>query len=306
MQNHRMMGIKMRNLVFLTALFSLFGCFQNYSAPKKVKQNSILSLEIQGIITGGVSQDFMKHIRRYMKNPMIKGLLVRVDSPGGTVGASQEINETIKEVRNLYKKPVVVSAGDVMASGGVYSAVSADQIIVNKGSLLGSIGALMVFENMSELIRWAKMDVYSIKAGEFKDSGSPWREMSLREREVFESLMDNVLDQFKSAIVEGRGLDPKVVEEFADGRIFTGEYAVRIGLADKTGFFNEAVKIIGELTGLGSSPMLFSPAKDKGLFKYLGDLDSKAFVPLSFERFLTFYHLVGKPLYIMPSYLSAR
>lgn len=296
----------MKGLFFLILFFLLPGCFQNYSAPKKVKKDSILSLEIQGIISGSVSQEFMKHTRRYMKNPMIKGLLVRIDSPGGTVGASQEINEAIKEVRNLYKKPVVVSAGDVMASGGIYSAVSADQIIVNKGSLLGSIGALMVFKNVSDLARWAKMDIYSIKAGEFKDSGSPFREMTLREREIFESLMENVLEQFKSAIVEGRGLDPKVVEEFADGRMFTGEYAVQVGLADKTGFFNEAVKVIGELTGLGSSPELFSPAKDKGLFKYFGDLDSKAIIPPSLEQFLTFYHLSGKPLYIMPSYLSVR
>ncbi|MCY4513191.1 MAG: signal peptide peptidase SppA [Bdellovibrionales bacterium] len=296
----------MKHLIFFTVFLSLFGCFQNYSAPKKVKKDSILSLEVQGIITSSVSQEFMEQIRRYMKNPMIKGLLVRIDSPGGTVGASQEINEAIKEVRDLYKKPVVVSAGDIMASGGIYSAVSADQIIVNKGSLLGSIGALMVFKNVSELIRWAKMDIYSIKAGEFKDSGSPFREMTLREREIFENLMEDVLEQFKSAIVEGRGLDPKVVEAFTDGRVFTGEYAVQIGLADKTGFFNEAIKVIGELTGLGSAPELFSPSKDKGLFKYLGDLDSKAVIPSSFERFLSFYRLSGKPLYIMPSYLSVR
>ena len=297
----------MKSLLFLIGVLFLFsGCFQNYSAPKKVKQDSVLSLEIQGIITGGVSQEFMKHIRQYMNQPMIKGLIVRIDSPGGTVGASQEINETIKEVRDLYKKPVVVSAGDIMASGGIYSAVSADQIIVNKGSLLGSIGALMVFKNVSELVRWAKMDIYSIRAGEFKDSGSPFREMTLREREIFENLMENVLEQFKLAIVEGRGLDPKVVEGFSDGRVFTGEDAVRIGLADKLGFFNEAVKIIGELTGLGTSPELFSPAKEGVLFKYLGDLDSRAFISSTIEKFLTFHHLTGKPLYIMPSYLGPR
>lgn len=297
----------MRNLLFpIGVLFLFSGCFQNYSAPKKVKKDSVLSFEIQGIITGGVSQEFMKHIRRYMNEPMIKGLIVRIDSPGGTVGASQEINETIKEVRDLYKKPVVVSAGDIMASGGIYSAVSADQIIVNRGSLLGSIGALMVFKNVSELVRWAKMDIYSIRAGEFKDSGSPFREMTLREREIFENLMENVLEQFKLAIVEGRGLDPKAVEEFSDGRIFTGEDAVRIGLADKTGFFNEAVKVIGELTGLGSSPELFSPAKEGVLFKYLGDLDSGSFISSTLEKFLSFYHLTGKPLYIMPSYLGPK
>ena len=294
----------MRFLFLLSAVFFLSGCFQNYSAPKKVKKDSVLFLEIQGIITGEMSQEFMKHVRRYMNRPLIKGLLVRVDSPGGTVGASQEINETIKQVRELYKKPVVVSGGDVMASGGIYSAVSADQIIVSKGSLLGSIGALMVFKNVSELARWAKMDIYSIKAGEFKDSGSPFRKMTLREREIFESLMESVLEQFKSAIVEGRGLDPKAVERFADGRVFTGEEAVRLGLADKTGFFNSAVKIIGELTGLGAQPKLFSPSKEGILFKYLGDMESRSFVPSVFKGFPAFYRLTGRPLYIVPSYLT--
>ena len=287
-------------------LFFLPACFQNYGDPKKVKKDSVLSLEIQGVITGRVSQDFMKHIRRYMKNKMIKGLLLRVDSPGGAVGASQEINGTIKEIKTVYKKPVVVSAGDIMASGGVYSVLTADKIIVNKGSLVGSIGALMRFQNMSELIRWAKADIYYIKSGEFKDSGNPFREMTLREREIYENLMDGVLDQFKSAIVEGRGLSAKDVEKFADGRVFTGEEAVRIGLADKTGSFNEAVKIIGRLTGLGSSPELFSPAKDTVLSKYFGDIGSASFPFFSvLERFFGFYQLSGKPLYMSPSHFGA-
>ena len=169
------------NIILLTLVSCfLLGCVPNYTALKKVSKNSILSLDITGPITSFTSQAFIKKVRKYMKNDKIKGLLLRIDSPGGTVAASQEINDTLKEIRNVYKKPVVVSAGDVMASGGVYSAMSADQIIVNKGSLLGSIGVVMIFKNISELIRWAKMDVYYVKAGEFKDSGSPFREMTFK------------------------------------------------------------------------------------------------------------------------------
>ena len=292
--------------IFIYLIFSL-GCFQGYKQSQKVSKDSILFLEIKGIITSEVSQTFMRQVRKYMSKEKVKGLLLRMDSPGGTVGASQEINSTLKEIRSFYKKPVVVSAGDTMASGGIYSAMSADQIVVNRGSLLGSIGVLMMFKNAIELIRWAKMDIYYIKAGEFKDSGSPFRQMTLRERELFENLMDRILEQFRDAIVEGRGLDPKVVDSFADGRIFTGEQAVEMGLADKIGTLNEAVKLIGSLTGLGSDPVLFKPVKQSPFSRYFGlsDADSKTSVSDAFKKIFNFYQLSGKPLYIMPSYIGS-
>ncbi|MDE0091886.1 MAG: signal peptide peptidase SppA, partial [Oligoflexia bacterium] len=253
----------LKKLVFYSILCSsLTACLdlnQIQQKERAVKENAILLLRIEGLITSELSEKFMEDVRKYAGKDKIKGVLIRVNSPGGTVGASQEVNSTILEIKTLYKKPVYVSGGDLVASGAVYSIVSADKIFVSHGTLFGSIGVLMQFSNMSELIRWAKMDIYNLKAGEFKDSGSPYRQMTLRERELFEELMDDTLDQFKSSIAEGRSMEPKEVEEFADGRIFSGASALEFGLVDNLGTFNQAIREIGEKTGLGSDPHLFDP-----------------------------------------------
>ena len=165
----------------------------------------------------------------------------------------------------------------------------------------------MEFHNYSELIRWAKMDIYHLKAGEFKDSGSPYRQMTLRERELFESLMENTLDQFKQAIVNGRKLDPKAVEIFSDGRIFSGKEAFELGLVDSIGSFNQAIRAIGEETGLGSDPHLFDPGAKTTYEKFFENFSGKS---LLFEKFFSIFNkfekLSGQPLYILPSYVSPQ
>ena len=241
--------MKFYYLLFVTCLTGCFqGGYQESEKLIKVKKDSILCLSLKGVIAEEIAQDFMKKVRNYAGNEKIKGVLIRMDSPGGSVGASQEINAAIKSIRSFYKKPVVVSAGDLMASGGVLSVMSADQIFVNPGTLFGSIGVIGEFANFEELMRFAKVDIYHIKSGEFKDSGSSFRKMTLRERELFENMMDTIHKQFKQAIIEGRGLKPDSVENISDGRIFTGAEAVEMGLADKLGNYNEAVKSIGKLS----------------------------------------------------------
>ncbi len=288
--------------------FSFTSCFKFYDTKKRVKTKSILSLEIRGIITSATSESFMKNVREYAGKESIKGVLIRVNSPGGTVGASQEINATVKEIKDYYKKPVIVSGGDIVASGGVYSIMSADQILISPGTLFGSVGVLMQFQNLSELARWAKMEIYALKAGEFKDSGNPFREMTLRERELFENTLDTVLDQFKDTIIKGRNLDEKIVERIADGRIITGEEALELGLVDGIGSFNEAVKVIGKLSGLGSEPVLFSPLNEGFLSKYLGNssVSSQSLLQKLINKFVTLNSISGQPLYILPSYLSPQ
>ena len=290
--------------VFLTACFNFD---QIQQKKKSIKDNSILLLNIKGAITSELSEDFMKYVREYSGKEKIKGVLIRINSPGGTVGASQEINSAIREVKEFYKKPVFVSGGDLVASGAVYSIMSADKIFINEGTLFGSIGVLMEFHNYSELIRWAKMDVYQLKAGEFKDSGSPYRKMTLRERELFESLMENALDQFKDAIINGRKLDPKAVESFSDGRIFSGAQAFEFGLVDSLGSFNQAVRSIGEKTGLGSDPFLFDPGARTPYERFFENLFVKPFLfEKLFSLFNKFEKLSGQPLYILPSYISPQ
>ncbi|MCZ0931994.1 MAG: signal peptide peptidase SppA [Oligoflexia bacterium] len=297
-----------KKLIFCFILcFSLTACLdlnQIQSKEKAIKQNSILLLRIEGIITSELSEQFMEDVRKYAGKDRIKGILIRVNSPGGTVGASQEINSTILEIKKLYKKPVYVSGGDLVASGAVYSIVSANKIFVSPGTLFGSIGVLMQFSNMAELIRWAKMEVYNLKAGEFKDSGSPLRQMTLRERELFEKLMENTLEQFKSSIVEGRKMEVKEVEEFADGRIFSGADALEFGLADSLGTFNQAIREIGEKTGLGSDPDLFDPGAKTPYEKFFESLSAKTpFLSKLFPKISQFDKLSGQILYILPSYI---
>ena len=299
--------------IFVTLISScLFftGCFKPYS-ESKIKKDSLLSLEIKGMILDETAEKLMKTVRKYAGDKRIKGVILRISSPGGAVGASQEIYSLVKEIREFYKKPVFVSGGSVVASGGVYAAMSADKIFISPGTLFGSIGVIMTFKNFSELVRWAKTDVYVLKAGEFKDGGNPFREMTLREREIFENLLEGVLVQFKKAISEGRGLDMQVVDSFSDGRIFTGEDALDLGLVDHVGNFHEALKELGKITGLGSSPELFAPSDNHPLLKYFGgggasQKMNSGFISNIISQFLSLENLTGQPLYILPSYLNPQ
>lgn len=288
---------------FLSSCLFDFG--QMNQGKKDVKEDSIMVLNIKGVITNEMAEEFMKYIRDYTGEEKIKGVLVRVDSPGGAVGASQEINSAIREVREFYKKPVFVSGGGLVASGGVYSIMSADKIFVNKGVLFGSIGVLTEVHDYSELIQWAKMDIYYLKAGEFKDIKSSFRKMTLRERELLENLLANNLDQFKEAIIEGRKLSPEAVEAFADGRVFSGGEALEFGLVDALGSYNHAMRAIGEKTGLGSHPKLFDPWAKSSYEQFFERFSGKS---MSFEklfsRFMKLEKLSGQPLYMLPSYIS--
>lgn len=299
-------------ILLLISCFTMSSClnFSGYYSDKKksVKKPSLLLLELKGPITSEVSEAFMKNVRDYAGENHIKGVLIRVDSPGGTVGASQEINQTIQEIRNYYKKTVVVSSGDIVASGAVYSIVAADKIFINRGTLFGSIGVIMYFKNISELARWAKIEVYNLKAGEFKDIGNPYRAMTLREREIFENTLDNVLEQFKSAIVAGRNLSEAAVDQIADGRLMTGEEALELGFADNIGSFNDAIKEAGKMAGLGSNPPLFSPIEDNFFTRYFDNKNSSLHSLLKpiLSKVKALNSLSGQPLYMLPSYLSPQ
>ena len=293
------------SLIFI--LFSFSSCVDlgEMQTQKTVKETTLLLLNIKGVITSEFSENFAENIRNYAGEDKIKGVLIRVDSPGGSVAASQEVNSAIADVRKRYKKPVYVSGGDMVASGGVLSIMNADKIFVNAGTLFGSIGVIAQFQNLSELAKWAKMEFYNITAGEFKDSGDPFRKMTFRERELFENLLDTAHDQFKQAIIVGRKLDPKDVEFFSDGRVFSGFTAVEFGLADGVGTFNDTTRALGEKTGLGSDPELFDPDSKTPYEKFFENFSSKSNpFSLLLSKWNKLESLSGKPLYILPTYLA--
>ena len=245
-------------LVFFifTSLTGLFTKKEGGSLSK-VSRDSILALDLKGPLVD--KQKFLKELREIPQKEEIRGVLIRLDSPGGSVALSQEIYQEFKRIKEVLKKPVVISVGSMMASGALYAAVGATSILVQSGTLVGSIGVIFPMVNMERLYDWIKVEPYSIKTGEFKDAGSPFRPMTARERVLFQDLVNELLEQFKSAILEGRKMRPEDLELFTDARVFTGETAVSAGFADSIGTYSDAIELIGKMTGLGKKPKIFSP-----------------------------------------------
>lgn len=235
------------------------------SEKRVTAKNTILQLELNGVILNG--KRFLKNLEKYAGESKVKALLININSPGGSVGPSQEIYSEIKRVRDELKKPVICVSTGIMASGAYYSAAACDKIVVAPGALVGSIGVIMEFANIEKLYDWAKISRYSITSGKFKDSGAEYRPMREDERELFQSMINEVYAQFKTTVMTERKLREDVVTEYADGRVFTGATAVKMGFADQEGFFKDAVKLAAETAGLGDNYEIFEvPKKRMSIF----------------------------------------
>lgn len=188
-------------------------------------------------------------LKKLGKNKNVKAVVLRINSPGGTVGASQEV---YSELLKLKKKgiKIVASMADVCASGGVYAAVAADKILANKGTITGSVGVIFSVSNFKQLMEKVGMRSYSIRSGKFKDIGSYSRDMTAEEKVLLQEIVDSTYQQFLSAVVEGRGLEEEDVKKWADGRIFNGEQALKNKLVDQLGTFEDAIELAHELAGL--------------------------------------------------------
>jgi protease-4 len=194
-------------------------------------------LNIEGVIFD--PQDIFESLDEIEEYDSLKALVVRINSPGGAVAPTQEIFHRLLKLRE--KMPVICSLGDIAASGGYYIASACHTVFTNAGTLTGSIGVIMQFMNLGDLYSWAKMKPLTIKAGKYKDVGSPFREMSSEEKAYLQDLIDSIHVQFRSDIMKGRKIPQNSVDTYADGRIFSGEQAVRYGFADKLGGKSDAV-----------------------------------------------------------------
>lgn len=293
-------------LLIVLGLFTIVGgvmsAFQR--VDKKLEEPSVLSLELEGVILDG--KEFLENLRKYRKEDNIKGVLIQINSPGGVVGPSQEIYREIKRIREEWQKPIVVSMSAVAASGAYYAAVGADKIITNPGTLVGSIGVIMEFANLEKLYSWAKVERFSINTGPYKDSGAEYRKMREDERMLFQELVDDVHLQFMKSVAEGRKLKlEEQVRPYADGRIFTGEKAVSLGFADQVGTFEDAKRVIGEMSGLGEDPPLFTPPKKRRDFLDLMVESQSQAQSKSIKDWVwgVKSKLLGYPLYLMPGAL---
>ena len=197
----------------------------------------------------------VNRIRRLADDPRVRAIVIRVNSPGGAIGASQEIFKEILRAREKGIK-VVISMGDIAASGGYLIASAADYILANPGTITGSIGVVVGNINFQKLMsRWG-IEMNIIKSGRYKDTLSSWRQMTEGERELLQELVDRVYLQFVTAVAQGRGMEIEEIKELADGRIFTGEKALELGLIDRLGGLQEAIRVAAEKAGIKDEPVL--------------------------------------------------
>ncbi|QQS44818.1 MAG: signal peptide peptidase SppA [Acidobacteriota bacterium] len=253
----------------------------------------IAVIPVEGVIDDAMAKRVNRYLKLYADDSRIKAIMLRVDSPGGGVSPSQEIYREIRRAREEKKKKIVVSMGSVAASGGYYIACPADRIFANPGTVTGSIGVIAEWINIKDLAEWAKVKPVVFKSGEFKDTGSPTRELTEREKVYFQGMIDELYGQFVTAVSEGRNgrgpdgsrLDPTRVRELADGRVYTGQSALEHGLIDKLGNYGDALTETAKMVGIKGEPNVVTPPKEREGFSILdlllGVAGMREFAPAS-------------------------
>lgn len=255
----------------LTVLFILagFGLFLGVTmvivlkiftpSPNFTFKDKIGVIKIDGAIID--SETITSQLVKFKKDEDIKAVILRINSPGGAVGPTQEIYREVQKTTQT--KKVVASMGTVAASGGYYIAAGANKIVANPGTITGSIGVLMEFVGLEDLLNKIGINLEVIKSGEFKDIGSPHRELNERDRELLTALIADIQEQFVKEVARGRNLAQEKVLEIADGRIFSGAQAKELGLVDVLGNFQDAVDLTKKITGIEGDVTLVYSQKTK-------------------------------------------
>ncbi|MCT0202634.1 signal peptide peptidase SppA [Synechococcus sp. CS-602] len=215
---------------------------------RRKSRKSMARIAIEGAIAGGTRERVLKALRK-VEEREYPALLLRIDSPGGTVGDSQEIHAAVLRLREKGCR-VVASFGNISASGGVYLGVAAEKIVANPGTITGSIGVILRGNNLSRLLERIGISFETVKSGLYKDILSPDRALTEAERQLLQALIDSSYGQFVAAVATGRGLSEEEVRGFADGRVFSGAQAKELGLVDELGDEDSARRLLARLTGL--------------------------------------------------------
>jgi protease-4 len=230
------------------------------------QKDAVAVIPIYGVIVQGSSsrswengsQQIAKRIKLMAEKKEIKAVLLDINSPGGSVGAVQEIYSAVLRAKKETKKPFVARFGEVSASGGYYVASACDLIVAHPGTITGSIGVIFSLNNFEGLMKKVGVKNEAIKSGKFKDMGSPTREMTPEERKLLQGLIDDSYAQFVAAVSAGRDLPVDKVKTLADGRIYTGSQALANKLVDKLGDMQDAVDAAGELGKIGKNPRVLT------------------------------------------------
>lgn len=250
--------------IFFAGLL-LLSAFMTFLSDDMAVYEKIAIVKVEGPIFR--SKQIVDEIKEYVKSRTIKAIVLRVDSPGGGVAASQEIYEAVR--RAASKKIVVVSMGSSAASGGYYISAPASRIVANPGTLTGSIGVIMEIPNIKGLMD--KMGIKSevIKSGRYKDIASIFRDRGSEERAILQNLMDDVHEQFIQAVSEGRKIPIEDVRRIADGRVFSGRQALKLKLVDELGDLEHAIEVAAKMAGIKGEPKIVMKKERPFLFNLL-------------------------------------
>lgn len=221
-------------------------------------QERVGVVEIKGLLTD--SATVIKQLDRYQDDDSIKAIVLRINSPGGAVGPSQEILREVVKVRA--KKKIVASLGTVAASGGYYIASGADLIMANRGTATGSVGVIMQFANVEGLSKKVGLDFFNLKAGRYKDVGSPFRAMTPEDQAYLQGFIDNIYNQFINDVAQNRKIPLARMKTLAEGRLYTGEEAKEAGLVDEFGNLPDAIDKAGRLGGIKGKVKAVYPEKE--------------------------------------------
>ena len=276
--------------MFLAFVWSTVG---GGAANLSVFGGRVAIVEVEGVILE--VDDLVRELQSYRDNPSVRAVVVRINSPGGVVGPTQEVHGALLKLREA-GKPVVASLGALAASGGYYIAVAADRIYANPGTLTGSIGVIMQMPNVDGLLKKVGVDYVVVKAGQYKDLGNFARPIRPDERQVLQSLLDDVHGQFIDAVATGRKLQRAQVVRFADGRIFSGAQAKSLSMVDALGSLEDAVNAAGTLAGLRVPPKVITPRRRNSIVNLIRSELGLSAGALLAPRLAVFQ----TPLYLMP------
>jgi len=226
------------------------------------QRGNIGIVEVTGPIIS--SKKIIKDIKTFRENDDIKAIIIRIDSPGGGIGPSQEIYRELIKTRT--QKKVIASMGSVAASGGYYIASATQGIVANPGTITGSIGVIMEYANLMEIAKKIGISPVVIKSGEFKDMGSPLRELKESEKKIFQELVDELHLQFVSDAAKARNMALDTMAKLADGRVYTGQKALALKLVDRLGNLDDAIQWAGQLAMIKGKPVPVYPKEDKMTF----------------------------------------
>lgn len=261
---------------------------------KIIKDKNVALIKFDGIIMDSESYPVTKRLIKAFKEVEereFKALVFRVNTPGGTVGSSQEIYDALMKLKDKGTK-VIISYGDVSASGGVYISMAADKIVANSGTITGSIGVIIKSSNFKKLYEKIGIDSEVVKSGPYKDIMSSSRALTEEEKALLQGLIDNAYNQFVEVVSKGRNLTPEQVKEFADGRIFTGEQALDLGMVDKLGSLKDSIDYAAELVGIEGEPNVVNLSPKKSMFSQM--------VSSKMQHIELMSNYSGMPLWLMP------